>query len=268
VDVSDLSAAPRDLRWTWLLQPIGDVTLPDIAAAGAADAVHVWTAQLEACPLRSADVLPLLDAAERARADRFADAGLRRRYVLAHAMLRAVLALYLGDTPQSLVYGAGQFGKPLLQRPTGGLDLRFNLAHSGELVALAVTLERELGIDVEVLRRDIDVDAIGQRYFALAERQALLALAPDQRWRAFFSCWTRKEAYIKACGVGLSLALDSFEVSIDPAAQICALESAANPKEAAAWSLRSIEVGPDYAGALAVATRERPFAVSFLRIAG
>jgi 4'-phosphopantetheinyl transferase len=161
----------------------------------------------------------LLDAGERARAERFVFERHRRRFTAARGLLRETLAAELGGDPAALRFEYGPRGKPRL---AAGSDdgLRFNVSHSGELLLIALARGAELGVDVEAVRPDIDHAAIARRFFSACEQAALLALPDPLRARGFFAIWTRKEAYVKLLGGGLSIPLDGFDVSLDEPARL------------------------------------------------
>lgn len=218
----------------------------------AAGEVHVWRAALDppaACVRGLADTLA---ADERARADRFVSDRDRSRYIVARGVLRAVLGRCLGLPPGALAFRYSAFGKPALTGDAAATDLRFNVSHAGGLALYAVARGREIGVDLERIRPDFATDEIARRFFSPGEVAALRALGPEHRSRAFFDCWTRKEAYIKARGEGLSRPLDRFEVSLAPGAPAALLATGEDPDEAARWSLRALCPGPGYAAALAV----------------
>ncbi len=171
------------------------------------DAVHIWSAALEdGAPIEVCR--QVLSQGERDRAERFRFEHLRRRFVIAHGFLRDVLGGYLGMAPAAIRFETGEHGKPFVP----GAEVQFNLSHSGDLAALAVTRARSIGVDVELARPVEWLDEIAARFFAAGEREKIAA-APD-RDRAFFECWTRKEAYIKGVGGGLSIPLTSFDTSL------------------------------------------------------
>ena len=219
-------------------------------ALGEAD-VHVWRAALDRPPDRVAALAALLSPDERDRAARFHFARDRRRYTVGRGVLRRLLGAYLGVPGDGLVFSYGPQGKPALASG----DLRFNLAHTGAVALYAVTRRREVGVDIEGFRPDFATDEIAERFFSDAERRALRALAPAERCRAFFSCWARKEAYIKALGGGLSIPLDGFDVSLAPGEPAALLATRPIAADAARWTLAEIEAGPDAAAALAVEGR-------------
>ncbi len=208
----------------------------------AADEVHLWRIALDA----PADA-SLLSPDELERAGRFHFARDRRRFVAARAGLRRILARYLGQAPQALGFAYGPQGKPRLA--AAGAPPYFNLSHAEGLALVAVTAIGEVGVDLE-FPRPID-PGLAARYFAAAEIAALEALPAQERNLAFFRCWTRKEAYLKACGDGVLAPLDRFEVSLDPASPRV-LTIGGDREEAARWQLAHLEPAPGYVGAVAL----------------
>lgn len=235
---------------------------------GRAD-VHVWKIfipDIPREPVRPAytvinDAPPRLERAgfslspdEHERAARYRFDADRRRFGWTRGILRALLASYVGCPPDRIHFGVADRGKlhlsPLHHPAHGGL--RFNVSHSHEWALIALTRDREVGVDVEHHRSlHHDLFDIATRFFAPAEVDALRALAPAEQEPAFFRIWSRKEAYIKATGEGVSAGLNNFEVSIgiEP---VVSLRVIGRPAEAARWMMQSLDVGPDYAAALAV----------------
>ncbi len=185
---------------------------------------------------------------ERQRADRFLRAQDHRRYTIAHAALRLLLARYTGLDVHALHFVAGPQGKPALAN-AGAEAMSFNLTHSGELAVVAVSSPARLGVDVEEFRVIDDAGAIALSFFAEAEVAALAAVAPTDRDRAFLTCWTRKEAFIKALGGGLSIDLASFEVSLSRE-RPAFLRIADAALAAQAWSMIHLEPAAGYVGAV------------------
>jgi 4'-phosphopantetheinyl transferase len=178
------------------------------------DEIHVWHAALDredpvVCQLEST-----LSQEEKARADRFHFVNDRKRFVVARGLLRELLGAYLHQAPSSIEFSYGQHGKPTLSGGNSLSGLCFNLSHSANLVVYAIARERNLGIDVEHIRPDSAGDDIALRYFSSLEVNELKMLPPEKRVEGFFNCWTRKEAYLKATGMGLHIALDSFAVNL------------------------------------------------------
>jgi 4'-phosphopantetheinyl transferase len=189
----------------------------------------------------------LLTDDELGRAGRFAFEDLRQSFTLARGALRMLLGRLLNVAPDSIRFTYGEKGKPRLPAPG---RLRFNASHSGGLALVAATLDCELGVDIEKIRAATDVQDIAARFFSAEEKAELMSLAADQREAAFFRCWTRKEAYIKAIGDGLSAPLDRFAVSLGPGAAARMVHIGGDTSEAAAWTLHDLAVDPGYAAAL------------------
>jgi 4'-phosphopantetheinyl transferase len=184
---------------------------------------------------------------ERQRAGRFHFDIHRQRYVLARGLLRAILGHYLDVEASAVQLAYGPHGKPAVM----GAPLRFNLSHSEDLAVYALARELELGVDVERIRPMPDADGIARRYFSPAERAQLYRVSPDRFAQAFFHCWTRKEAYVKALGGGLSVPLDGFQVSLLPQDPSRLLRIEGDAQRAAEWSLLNLDAAEGYAGALA-----------------
>lgn len=218
---------------------------------GSGDEVDVWRVFLSN-PRPSLVVLhDLLADDERRRARRFRFDRDRDRYVVARGSLRLILGRYLDADPRTLVFDYESNGKPLLGgRFRGRLD--FNLSHSHEVALCAVASGRRIGVDVELIRPQIDAEGIAERFFSAHEVAALRSTPEELRTRAFFDGWTRKEAFIKATGSGLTVPLDGFDVSLSPGAPARLLAVAGDPREASGWRLASIDAGSPYAAALAV----------------
>jgi 4'-phosphopantetheinyl transferase len=194
---------------------------------------------------------------ERARAGTYAFADDARRFVVARGTLRCLLGACLDVAPTGIRFRTGPRGKPAL-RAVGRPPLHFNVAHSGDAVLIAIARRGPLGVDVERIRADVDTHGIARRFFSPAEIAALDALGPATRRHAFFACWVRKEAYLKARGDGLARPLGAFSVSVEPDAAVVRLSDDA---AAAVWSLRSVDAGAGYAAALAVEGPDPPFSL-------
>ncbi len=215
--------------------------------------VHVWRAHLDLEPSRIQSLMRTLTADERSRAERFHFRGDGERFIVARGLLRAILGLYLEMDPCQLRFSYSPYGKPSLAGGVEGEDaLRFNLSHARSLALFAVTRGRELGVDIEYIRTDLADERIAEQFFSPREVAALRALSAKMRREAFFNCWTRKEAYIKARGEGLSLPLDQFDVSLAPGEPAALLNTLGNPQEARRWSLQKLDPGIGYVAALAV----------------
>lgn len=224
------------------------------------DEVHVWRAALELPASRLEKLARTLAPDEVHRAERFVFERDRDHFIAARGILRAILARYTGEAPERLQFVYGQRGKPALAPPAAAApdtlaDLCFNLSHSQGLALYAVAWQREVGVDVEYIRTNIECLDIARRFFAPQEYAALERLPATAQLDAFFAGWTRKEAYIKARGEGLAHALDAFAVGLEPGGPVAltATSAAASPAEVARWSLYGLPPGPGYAAALAVA---------------
>jgi 4'-phosphopantetheinyl transferase len=218
--------------------------------------VHAWTAAMDLAPARVHELAGVLSADERERAGRFFMERDRRRFIACRGLLRTILGRYLGVAPQSLGFRYGPYGKPAVSTTSGEHPLRFNVAHAEETAVYGVTKGGEIGIDVERVRADFATDEIAERFFSSGEIAALRTLGPAERLEGFFRCWTRKEAYIKARGEGLSLPLSRFDVSLLPGEPAALLSTYDDPREASRWSLRDLPVGPGYVAAIAVEGRD------------
>lgn len=196
----------------------------------------------------------LLSAEERERQAAFRFEHLRRDFAVAHGTLRLLLGRYTGADPAKLRFSRGAKGKPALIE--AARDLQFNLSHSGRLVVFAFCYGERVGIDVERMRPMRDLEAIAKRFFRADEVADLLSLPEEDREPGFFRCWTRKEAYIKAVGDGISLGLDSFRVTFLPG-QSPALTCPDNSR----WNLHDLKLEEGYAAALAYPGARRPLSL-------
>lgn len=219
-----------------------------IPPALAENEVHIWRASQSVEPAVLSRLHSILDPAEKARAERFVFPRDRDRFIVARGVLRELLAGYAGAQPAAIEFECGAQGKPGLRPgPASAARICFNVSHSHGLMACAFTLERQLGIDVELIRSEFGGDEIAQRYFSRQEVAELNALPAEARAEAFFLCWTRKEAYIKARGEGLQIPLGSFSVSLTPGAPEKLRAADGNR-----WDLHAFEPAAGYAGALVV----------------
>jgi 4'-phosphopantetheinyl transferase len=240
----DSRTAAEDLATNVWERPCGYYELPN-------DEVHVWRATLDYPRDRIAQLRQILSSEERDRADRFHFEADRTRHIVGRGLLRMLIGHCLDIPADQLHFEQGIFGKPRLNL---GLSnrLEFNLSHSGKLVLIALCRERAVGVDVAQMRRGMATDAIATRFFSPNERRDLAKVAGDARCAAFFECWTRKEAYVKARGDGLSLRLDEFDVSFLPGEEPRLLETRHDPADARRWTLHALDPGLDYKAAIAV----------------
>jgi 4'-phosphopantetheinyl transferase len=217
--------------------------------------VHVWRASLDESPQQVDIFLHTLAADEQTRAERFYFQRDREHFIAAHGILRAILGLYLNRASKCLSFCYSSHGKPSLSWKSGGDAIRFNMSHSHGVALYAFARGRDVGIDLEFIRRDLELEQIAERFFSRRETATLRALPIDLREYAFFLCWTRKEAYIKARGEGLSLPLDQFDVSLIPGEPAALLSTQPDSDEALRWSLQELTLASGYVAALAVEGR-------------
>jgi 4'-phosphopantetheinyl transferase len=222
---------------------------PDLAP----DEIHIWLVPLNQSPTRIPELKAILSEDERARADRFHFEKDRHQFIESRATLRLLLGQYLNVPPESLTYSLTGHGKPSLSDN----DLRFNLSRRDGLALIAFAEGREIGVDVELVRHDLDLWEIAEVSFSESELKSLRALPEAEQVAGFYNCWTRKEAFIKAIGEGFSFPLKQFDVSLTPGdpAQLLAIRrdpiSAEVRGEADRWTLQEIPVPEGYAAALA-----------------
>jgi 4'-phosphopantetheinyl transferase len=230
-----------------------------VAEPGRAGGTTIWTIDLARAEGWTEACSGVLSPEERARAARYLRAEDRARFVASHAALRLILARALDAEPRALAFVAGPSGKPGL----AGAGLAFNLSHSGTRALVGLSTEARIGVDLEVLRPMPDALRIARSTFAPDEAQALAALPPEARDRAFMAVWTRKEAIVKAIGAGLSMPLDRFSVSLPPGPATL-LRMAGAPDAPADWTLHHLEPGPGTIGAAAIARAHAPVALCAL----
>jgi 4'-phosphopantetheinyl transferase len=214
------------------------------------DQVHVWLADLESLS-DSGTGETILSVDEQERADRFRFARDRKYFTASRFLLRMLLSSYVGAKPAELHFRYSSHGKPSLGNDYHGGEIQFNLSHSGKKALFAFVRGHEIGIDVEMIRTDIEAETLAQRFFSEGERNELAQVPPAGKHDAFFRCWTRKEAFVKAKGHGLSFPLDRFDVSLaGDSAQLLATRP--DGKERDRWWMSTLDVGSEYAAALVV----------------
>ena len=216
------------------------------------DAVHVWRASLQVSASELHTLENTLTADERARAERFYFQKHRAYFIAGRGLLRNIASRYLDREPDQLRFCYNSYGKPSLIEEAGAEELCFNLSHSHGIALYAFTRGREIGVDIEYFRPDVETEKLAERFFSPREAAVLRALPEHLRQEGFFNCWTRKEAYIKAEGKGMSIPLSTFDVSLTPGEPAALLRSQHHPQETARWSLHALNPAPNYAAALAV----------------
>jgi 4'-phosphopantetheinyl transferase len=210
---------------------------------------HVWAVQLDDPGCDVVFCRERLSRDERARADKFKFARDQRRYVIAHAALRDILALYTHAGAAELQFDQGAHGKPKLAAPFSACGIDFNLSHSHETALVAVNDRHEIGVDIEYVKSDFEIFAVANRFFTKREVAALRGLPAALRRQAFYKCWTSKEAFLKAKGTGLSGQLDEVEIAL-------AGENVRIQAAVANWTLAELAPRDGYEAALV--TKDKP----------
>jgi len=211
--------------------------------------VHVWCIPLDVGAAAVNRLARSLSIDERTRAQRFRAERDARRYIAAHGALRRLLARYMNEREDRIEFRYGASGKPAVECPVGATRIRFNMSHSGSIALIALCARAEIGIDVEQVRDISDAAGVVHTFFTPDEAQRWRALPASGRTQAFYDGWTRKEALVKAVGDGLSMALDSFEVPLNPGES----GTITLPRQGAlAWSILDVSPSPGYSAALAI----------------
>jgi 4'-phosphopantetheinyl transferase len=211
--------------------------------------IHIWRRRILPDPEFLQRGKALLSEDEAERASRYRVQHAQNAYILTRTALRVLLGRYLDASPQSIRFRLTEYGKPLLD---GASELHFNVSHTEGLALLAFTQKRRIGVDVEKIRPQPDALKLARRFFSKNEQQQLESLSVKELPSAFFRCWSRKEAYIKARGEGLSLPLNRFDVSAALAPSAILLATRPDSTEAQQWVLRDVPVPSEYAAAVAV----------------
>jgi 4'-phosphopantetheinyl transferase len=228
----------------------------DLPALGAGE-LRLWSIPLDPSPQAVAALGKLLSPDEQERAARFRFDVHRRRYAVGRGALRRLLGRELGLPPEAVTFDYGPRGKPFLAARHAGSNLQFNLSNSEELALVGFLHGREVGVDVEFLKPMPDAEEIGERFFSIPEREVLKRVARAEKEIAFFNAWTRKEAYLKAVGEGLAVALDSFDVTLAPGEPARMLALNGDPQAAERWFYLHLDPQPRYVGAVAIEVAER-----------
>lgn len=210
--------------------------------------IEVWPVRLQASAATLESFHRFLDPQERVRKSRFHFQHLRDSYTLTQGALRCLLGFYTGMAPGQVRFRHGPRGKPSLD-PSN--QLQFNASHSGGMALYAFTDGLEIGVDVEELRPLPDCRDIARSFFSAGEWRQLDQLPWEEQQQAFFYCWTRKEAYLKAVGEGLALPLDSFQVTLRPGEEARMVQLGGDGQAARHWTLHHLTPAPGYAAALA-----------------
>jgi 4'-phosphopantetheinyl transferase len=213
---------------------------------------HVWRASLDQPADMIAKFAPLLSQDEYQKAERFHRPTDRQRFIAGRGILRKIVSAYLAHAPDEIRFVYNKYGKPFISDDQNCGALGLNLSHSNGMALYAFTRRRRVGVDIEYKREDFATLEVAERFFSNDEFEALKAVASDQKTKAFFNCWSRKEAYIKAIGMGVSYPLDGFTVSLVPNVAPSLLKVDADATEAARWNMYELDAGEGYAAALIV----------------
>jgi 4'-phosphopantetheinyl transferase len=233
-----------DLDRMWLPPPV------DLALS--TDEIHVWRASLDLPASRVDGLQQTLAPDELSKAERFRFQKDRQRFIVTRALLRAILSRYLDTEPGELRFSISEYGKPALIPPSAQDTINFNVSHSHRLALYAITHNDPVGIDLEYIRPLSEVDQIAKRSFSAQENAVFSAFTQTQKLEAFFKYWTRKEAYLKAIGEGLSLPMDQFDVSLDPGESVNLSSVRGDSQEVSRWFLRELIPATGYVAALAM----------------
>lgn len=211
--------------------------------------VHIYRLNLDLGDAFLPERWACLSQEEVQKAARFRTDDLSRRYKNTHSQLRHILASYLKMLPSEIRFSTGAHGKPSLEKTS---DVRFNLSHSSETGLVAICRGQEVGIDIEHWRENVDRRALARRFFSPGEAEQISAYPDEKQAGAFFACWTRKEAYIKGLGGGLSIPLDSFEVSVASGNPVRLHNLAFGREPVPGWSIFDLNAGAGFSAAVAV----------------
>ena len=214
--------------------------------------VHIWLATLKQPVEQIRQLAHTLCRKEMIKSQRFRVERDQHRFIVGRGVLRAILGRYLKIYPDQLRFCYEERGKPLLADNFNNRPIQFNLSHTHEIALYAFTSDREIGVDVEYVRPMQDMEQIAARFFSISESAVLLGLPEGQKLEAFFNCWTRKEAYIKALGEGLAKSLKEFEVSLTPGEPAELLKDEERPEEVGCWSIKSLRPYSGHIAAVAV----------------
>ena len=244
-------------HFEFTLSDIGLLTFPT-ARASKSTQIEVVTARLDVEPEALRTAAALLSPAEQHKANRFVFDCDRRRFIVARSRLRRLLGARLSVRPEGVELVYGKHGKPALARRFSGANVHFNVAHTEDVAVFAFSSELDIGVDVETVRVMRDAGEIAARFFSRTEYAAYCALAPDDKPLGFLTCWTRKEAFVKALGDGLYQPLNSFDTSGSRPlfeAQARNLRTGNATSNTRDWALHSFSPGPGLIAAVAVKKR-------------
>lgn len=216
--------------------------------------VHLWAFTIEPTELAAMEFRPFLSVDEQLRANHFRFAHLHNAYIICRGLVRLLLGRYLDTDPGTIEFDYQPKGKPVIANLR---LLDFNLSHTAGMMLCGVTKACEIGVDIERLRPLCDIQELARRFFSVEEADELLSLPCEQLTSAFYRCWTRKEAYLKAVGEGLSAPLHSFRVTLRPMEEVRFIHIGGDTELAQSWRLSEVELGESYIATLAYSGPER-----------
>lgn len=227
-------------------------------------AIHLWLARLDAAESQQRYLLDMLSTDERQRVEKFTFDQHRTRFIAGRGLLRSILGRYLQIEPAKIIFQYNPWGKPALDPGMKQDALHFNLSHSNGVALFAFTRAGSIGVDIEHIRLQTDMEQTGAIVFSETELAVLQSTAPELRRAAFFQYWTRKEAFMKAVGEGFSLPLREFDVSVAPEKPVAYTGIRSEQSRFANWHIKDITSMEGYVAALACQNHRWP--VSFFRM--
>ena len=244
-------------EWTEVCDSLCCLRLPTNPRLGLQE-VHVWRASLFLDHSRLKDLARLLSLDEKLRTEKFRAQETIDRFIAARGTLRWILANYLEEDPAAIRFRYCPHGKPAIYRQSVPHTLHFNLSHSEDFALYAITRNQRVGIDLERVVPLADQDDIARRFFSVREATVLAGLSIEDKARTFYTYWTRKEAYAKAIGLGLSLPFDDFDVSMDMWNQPVLVTHASDCPRKSSWYLQDVSLGTCFVASLVVEGRIGP----------
>ncbi len=227
--------------------------------------VHVWAAALDEFKDQIAELGDLLSPTEHDRAERFKFVKDRNRFLIRRGLVRVILSLYLEKLPSAIEFQYGPYGKPEVQSGEGGMPLFFDTSHSAEIATFAITSACPIGVDVERMMKIPEIERLARQFFLPGETRTLMALAPDSQLHAFYTCWTSKEAYLKATGERIAENLAKVEVKLAPEEKPGVVSVSGDRAADKEWQLQPFTPAAGYLGC--VAYRNAPLSLNLRRLA-
>ncbi|MBT7950488.1 MAG: 4'-phosphopantetheinyl transferase superfamily protein [Gammaproteobacteria bacterium] len=216
-----------------------------------ANYIDVWRTRIDLPEEEVKRYALTLSEEERERAARFTFPDKYEEYVVSRGLLRRALAHVLKQAATDFQFEYTDSKKPYLSKKYGGQSISFNISHSHGQALVAISLQRNIGVDIEKIRTDVEYEKLASRFFSEAEHKQLMQLPQDERARSFFAIWTRKEAFVKAIGKGIAFGLSEFDVNVEPQEPPLMLVTRWNPQDVSSWLMATIDSDPDYMATLA-----------------